>query len=64
MNGESYNYGNKNDKEHDRLDSKSTKNDYSLRKNIKKKWKEPEDGTEYKWNEVDNKKDEYSEKGK
>lgn len=64
MNGESYNYGNKNDKEHDRLDSKSTKNDYSLRKNIKKSWDEPKDDREYDWTKIDNKKDDYSEKQK
>ena len=62
INGESYNYGNRNDKEHDKLDVKPTKNDYPLRKEIKERWGEPEDGTEYKWNEVDNKKDGYSEK--
>lgn len=37
MNGESYNYANENNKEHDRLDSKSTKFDYSLRKEIKER---------------------------
>ncbi|MDT2570504.1 DUF3114 domain-containing protein [Enterococcus raffinosus] len=62
MNGESYNYGNKNDKEHNRLDVKPTKLDYPLRKEIKESWGDPEDGTEYKWNEVDNKKDGYAEK--
>ena len=64
MNGESYNYGNKNDKEHDRLDSKSTKLDYPLRKEIKKKWNNPKDDREYDWKNVDNEKDGYSEKGK
>ena len=62
MNGESYNYGNRNDKEHDRLDVNPTKNDYPLRKEIKERWKDPKDKTEYKWGEVDNKKDGYSKK--
>ncbi|WP_438857129.1 DUF3114 domain-containing protein [Enterococcus sp. AZ007] len=64
INGESYNYGNKNDEEHDLLDSKSTKNDYSLRKNIKKSWDESKDDREYDWTKIDNEKDDYSEKQK
>jgi len=51
-----------NDKEHDRLDVKPTKNDYPLRKEIKKRWENPKDKTEYNWGEIDNKKDGYSKK--
>ncbi|MBL1224142.1 DUF3114 domain-containing protein [Enterococcus sp. BWR-S5] len=65
MDGESYNYGDKNDKVHELLDSKPPgKLDHDVRKEIKDEWESPKNREEYNWNELENEDDGYSIKGK
>lgn len=63
MDGESYNYGDKNDDVHKELDSDPPgKLDHGFRQEVKKDWKSPEDEIDYIWKEVDNDDDGYSQK--
>lgn len=64
MQGESYNYADRNGKVHDDLDIQPPNNlDYNLRGSMKDKWGNPKNKSEYNWDEVDNNNDGYSEKG-
>ncbi|GCF95642.1 hypothetical protein NRIC_35330 [Enterococcus florum] len=63
MDGESFNYANRNNLEHRRLDSMPPrKEDYTMRKEIGKKWSNPMDQIDYRFKKADKKKDDYSKK--
>ncbi|MGG5332983.1 DUF3114 domain-containing protein [Enterococcus sp. AZ163] len=54
LNGESFNYADRNDNVHRRLDSLPPIHlDYPLRKKLGKEWNNPQDKLEYHWREVD-----------
>lgn len=63
VNGESFNYANKNDELHRKLDVRpSAKYDPPLRKSIVRRWHSPENRKQYKWRTADRAKDGYSKK--
>lgn len=64
VNGESYNYADRNDQVHKQLDSSPPKMlDYPMRKEISKKWQIPANKRQYNWKKIDNKKEIYTRKG-
>lgn len=61
MNGESFNYANANNEQHRYLDILPVAHfDPPLRKQIGKRWRNPENNKQYQWRKVDRKKDGYS----
>lgn len=61
--GESYNYGDKNDKVHRELDSDPPETlGHDLRQEVKEDWASPANDREYIWKEVDKENDGYSKK--
>ncbi len=61
LNGESFNYADRNDDAHRRLDSlPPSRLDYPLRKKLAKEWNNPQNKLEYHWRQVDRKPGPYS----
>lgn len=61
VNGESFNYANRNDEQHRNLDIlPPSQLDPPLRKQICRRWRSPENKKQYHWRTIDRKKDGYS----
>lgn len=64
LNGESFNYADRNDDTHRRLDSlPPSRLDYPLRKKLAEDWNNPQNKIEYHWRKVDRKPGKYSRRG-
>lgn len=65
LNGESFNYADRNDDVHRRLDSlPPSRLDYPLRKKLAEEWNNPQNKLEYHWRKVDRKPGTYSQRGR